>query len=86
MLMVILQVIVLTAVMKMTPKADLHIKLLHTSDWSIPSINHLIRLVTTHDFGSTDSIADEKVLLGYLGLNKNPKSQKTFQCWSLMCL
>ena len=30
----------------------------------------------SHDFGTTDSITDEKVLLGYLGPKKNPKTQK----------
>ena len=30
----------------------------------------------SHDFGTTDSIADEKVLVGYFGPKKNPKTQK----------
>ena len=47
MLMVILQMIVLRAVMKMAPKPDLPVKFLHTSHWSIPLTNDLIRLVTT---------------------------------------
>ena len=36
MLMVILHVVLLTTVMKTTPKPDLPVKPLHTSDWPIP--------------------------------------------------
>lgn len=72
MLMVFLQVIVLTAVIKITPQARPP-----RPPCLIPLINHLIHLVTTvMTLEVRISLADQKVLMVYLEPKKNPKTQK----------